>query len=40
MTNMSCIEEGNYKKVKMANVAIITSHTVNGVAALHSRLVK
>jgi len=37
---MSIIEEGDYRKIKMANIAIICSHTVNGVAALHTDLVK
>lgn len=37
---MSCVEEGDYKKIRMANIAIICSHTVNGVAALHTDLVK
>lgn len=37
---MSAVEEGPHKKIKMANIAIICSHTVNGVAALHTELVK
>lgn len=37
---MSIIEEGDEKKVRMANLSIICSHTVNGVAALHSELLK
>ena len=35
---MSLIEEGDEKKVRMAFLAIICSHTVNGVAAIHSDL--
>lgn len=37
---MSLIEEGDEKKVRMAFLSIICSHTVNGVAALHSDLLK
>ena len=37
---MSLIEEGWPKKVRMAYLSIVCSHTVNGVAALHSHLLK
>ena len=37
---MSLIEEGHDKKVRMSNLAIVCSHTVNGVAAIHSNLLK
>lgn len=37
---MSLIEEGHPKKVRMAYLSIVCSHTVNGVAALHSKLLK
>jgi starch phosphorylase len=35
---MSLIEEGPEKKVRMAHLAIVGSHSINGVAALHSNL--
>lgn len=37
---MSLIEEGYPKKIRMAYLSIVCSHTVNGVAALHSQLLK
>ena len=37
---MSIIEEGYPKKVRMAYLSIVCSHTVNGVAALHTDLLK
>lgn len=40
MQRMSIIEEGDTKCVRMANLAIVASHTVNGVAAIHSELIK
>jgi starch phosphorylase len=37
---VSLIEEGPAKHVRMANLAIIGSHSTNGVAALHSELLR
>lgn len=37
---MSIIEEGGEKKVRMATLAIVGSHSVNGVAALHTEILK
>jgi starch phosphorylase len=37
---MSLIEEGTTKKVRMANLAIVGSHSTNGVAAIHTDLLK
>jgi starch phosphorylase len=40
LARMSLIEEGFPKAVRMAHLAVIGSHKVNGVAALHSDLVQ
>jgi len=37
---LSLIEEGSVKKVRMAHLAIVISHSVNGVAKLHSKILK
>jgi starch phosphorylase len=37
---MSLIEEGGTQMVRMANLAVVASHSVNGVAALHTELLK
>jgi glycogen phosphorylase len=37
---VSIIDESNGRRVRMAHLAVIGSHTVNGVAALHSELLK
>ena len=40
LRRMSIIEEGYPNKVRMANLAIIGSHSINGVSELHTRLLK
>ena len=40
ISKVSIIEESNPKNVRMANLAIIGSHAVNGVAQLHTDLLK
>lgn len=40
IAKMSIIQEGPVKQVRMANLAIIGSHSINGVAKVHSDLVK
>lgn len=37
---VSLVEEGYPRKIRMANLAIVGSHSTNGVAALHSELLK
>jgi starch phosphorylase len=37
---MSLIEEGPIRQVRMANLAIIGTHSTNGVAAIHSELLR
>jgi starch phosphorylase len=37
---VSLIEEGSEHKVRMANLAIVGSHSTNGVAAIHSKLLR
>jgi starch phosphorylase len=40
VARMSLIEEGPAKKVRMAHLAIVGSHSTNGVAAIHTNLLK
>ena len=40
VTRVSLIEEGTPKKVRMAQLAIVGCHSTNGVAAIHSELLK
>jgi len=40
LARVSLIEEGAPKKVRMAHLAIVGSHSTNGVAAIHSELLK
>ncbi len=43
VSRMSCVEEASdfgEKRINMAHLCIIACHAVNGVAALHSELLK
>jgi starch phosphorylase len=40
LARMSIIEEGHHQQVRMAHLAIVGSYSINGVAALHSELLK
>jgi starch phosphorylase len=37
---ISLVEEGDVRKIRMANLAIVGSHSTNGVAAIHSALLR
>lgn len=40
MRRMSLIEEDGEKRVNMAHLSIVGSHAVNGVARIHSEIIK
>jgi len=37
---ISLVEEGEQRQIRMANLAIVASHSTNGVAAIHSQLLR
>jgi starch phosphorylase len=40
LRRMSLVEEGPEKKIRMAHLAVVGSHSINGVAALHTDLLR
>ncbi len=40
VARVSLVEEGSERKIRMANLAIVGSHSTNGVAAIHSELLR
>ncbi len=40
LERVSLVEEGGERKIRMANLAIVGSHSTNGVAAIHSELLR
>ena len=40
LQRISLVEEGAVRKIRMANLAIVGSHSTNGVAAVHSKLLR
>ena len=39
-SRVSLVEESSQRKIRMANLAIVGSHSTNGVAAIHSKLLR
>ncbi len=40
LQRVSLVEEGSQRKIRMANLAIVGTHSTNGVAAVHSKLLR
>ena len=40
VARVSLVEEGSQRKIRMANLAVVGSHSTNGVAAVHSNLLR
>ncbi len=40
VSRVSLVEESGQRKIRMANLAIVGSHSTNGVAAIHSKLLR
>jgi starch phosphorylase len=40
VARVSLVEDGGERKIRMANLAIVGSHSTNGVAAIHSQLLR
>lgn len=40
LQRMSLIEEGDPKRINMAHLCVVGSHVVNGVAQIHSNIIR